>query len=289
MFATSAGKKNTPTISAALADAHRRLAAQSESFGLDAQVLMAHIVEKDRAWVLAHPEAMLNERQSAAWESAQQRLENGEALPYLLGEWEFFGLKLKVAPDVLIPRPETELLVETAIAWLGQHTDRRRIVDVGTGSGCIPVAIAANLPDVRIVAGDVSAAALDIARANVERFRLQDRIQLVKSDLLQEISGEFDVITSNLPYIPSERLPSLDVSKREPHIALDGGADGLRFIEPFLEQACARLAPSGLVLAETDASLEAAALHLAKRNWPNAQVEVRKDLARLPRLLVIQT
>ncbi|MGH2582760.1 MAG: peptide chain release factor N(5)-glutamine methyltransferase [Anaerolineales bacterium] len=280
---------STLTISSALADARHRLASQSESYGLDAQVLMAHILEKDRAWILAHSEAILNDSLASAWEAALQRLEAGEALPFLLGEWEFFGLKLKVTPDVLIPRPETELLVEVAIVWIRQHPARRRAADVGTGSGCIPVAIAMHIPDAQLIAGDLTAATLEVARANVERYDLQERIQLVKSDLLQDIPGQFDVTTSNLPYIPSERLAELDVSKREPHIALDGGADGLRFIEPFLQQSAARLAPGGLVLAEIDASLESAVMELAKIHWPTAQIEVRKDLAGLPRLLVIQT
>src|SRR5262245_52829956 len=114
---------------------------------LDAQVLLAHVLGKDRSWVLAHPEATLTPKQETALETAIRKRQAGTPLPYILGQWEFFGLDFEVTPDVLIPRPETELLVETALAWLRTHPQHvYRFVDVGTGSGCIPVALAVHVP-----------------------------------------------------------------------------------------------------------------------------------------------
>jgi release factor glutamine methyltransferase len=277
----------TLTIGAALANAVTRLPA-SDNANLDAQVLLAHTVGQERGWLLAHPEAALPPAHAAAFEAGLQRLERGEPLPYILGEWEFFGLKLIVTPAVLIPRPETELLVETALAWLAAHPGARRAADVGTGSGCIPVALAAKVADLRVMAGDVSPEALAVARANVERFHLGERVTLLESDLMADLPGPFDVITSNLPYIPEARLPELAVTRWEPRIALGGGHDGLRLIQPWLQQAATRLAKPGLLLAEIDASLEAEVLRLARQHWPNALIEVRKDLTGLPRLLVVE-
>jgi release factor glutamine methyltransferase len=277
------------TIDAALAAAKTRFASQSDSFGLDAQVLLAHILGKDRAWLLAHSDYSLTDSQATDWEKAVDRVAAGEALPYVIGEWEFYGLKLKVTPDVLIPRPETELLVEAALGWLRANLGRRRAVDIGTGSGCIPVALASNVPDLQITATEISPAALAVARANVERYNLGDRVALKQTSLLDGLRGPFDLICSNLPYIPSERLPDLTVSKREPWLALDGGADGLMLIRPFLQQAAIALASGGLLLAEIDASLATAVSNMAKGHWPRAKIEIFNDLTGLPRLLVVES
>lgn len=277
----------TVTVGQAVAAAASRLAA-SEHPSREAQVLLAQVLGVERSWLLAHPEAELDAAQAVAFETGIARLKAGEPLPYILGEWEFFGLRLQVSPAVLIPRPETELLVETALAWLAAHPSRRRAADVGTGSGCIPVALAANCADLQIVAGDVSSAALQVSAANAERHGLQEQITLVESDLLSSMDGPFDLITANLPYIPEARLPELAVSKWEPKLALGGGSDGLRFIEPFLAQAVAKSTPKALILAEIDASLEGQVARVAEKLWPGAAIEVRKDLAGVPRLLVVE-
>jgi HemK-like putative methylase len=140
-----------------------------------------------------------------------------------------------------------------------------------------------------MVATDISAEALDVAKFNVQKYELSSRIRLMQTDLLDGIQESFDLICSNLPYIPNERLPKLEVSRWEPQIALGGGPDGLQFIKPFLQQASAKLIPQGLVLAEIDAELEHQAKELAKSIWPEARIEIRKDLAGLPRLLVVET
>jgi release factor glutamine methyltransferase len=275
------------TIADALAAGHQQLAG-GESSVLDAQVLLAHVLGHERSWLLAHPEAPLDDAQGAAYQAAVERLAGGEPLPYILGEWEFFGLTLGVSPAVLIPRPETELLVETALAWLAAHPGAQRVADVGTGSGCIPVALAANAPGLQVQAGDISLQALAVAEANVARHVLGERVHLVRSDLMGELPGPYDVITANLPYIPESRLPELEVSRWEPAAALGGGLDGLQFIRPFLDQAAARLSKPGLLLAEIDFSLETTVQALGRAAFPKSEVEIIPDLADVPRLLSVR-
>jgi release factor glutamine methyltransferase len=279
----------TFSVKKALRRGTDRLGGFCENPNLDAQVLLAHILGQDKSWLFAHHEYELSLRESGQFNSGIERLANGEPLPYVLGEWEFYGLKLQVSPDVLIPRPETELLVETAQEWLAANPGRRVAADIGTGSGCIPVALAMHVQNLHMIAADVSADALDVARRNAQRYFLDDRIHLMHSNLMENVPGPFSLITANLPYIPEARLPELAVSKWEPRVALGGGEDGLEYIRPFLQQASTRLAPGGLILAEIDASLELDVLELAKSLWPKAKVEVHKDLAGLPRMLKVQT
>ena len=277
------------TIQSALRQATADSAIQSKTLELDTQVLLAHVLGKKKTWLLAHLDEKLSSEEQEKWEAALGTFRKGVPLPYVLGEWEFYGLRLKVTPAVLIPRPETELLVETGINWLNANPTRRRGLDVGTGSGCIPVALASNVLDLEMVATDISAEALDVAKFNVQKHGMTSRIRLMQGNLLEGIQESFDLICSNLPYIPNERLPMLEVSKWEPQVALGGGPDGLQFIKPFLQQASAKLTPQGLVLTEIDAELEDQVRELAKWIWPDAKIEIRKDLAELPRLLIVET
>jgi release factor glutamine methyltransferase len=277
------------TIGEAMAQLLNQTPAQNENFSQDLLVLMARVLGKEKTWVMAHTERVLSAEEHEKWEAALSTFRKGVPLPYVLGEWEFYGLRLKVTPAVLIPRPETELLVETGINWLNANPTRRRGLDVGTGSGCIPVALASNVLDLEMVATDISAEALDVAKFNVQKHGLTSRIRLLQANLMDGIAESFDLICGNLPYIPNERLPMLEVPKWEPLVALGGGLDGLQFIKPFLQQASAKLTPQGLVLAEIDAELENQVKELAKSIWPNARIEIRKDLAGLPRLLVAET
>ncbi len=160
------------------------------------------------------------------------RLELGESFPYVLGHWEFFGLDFEVTPDVLIPRPETELLVEKAIAWLQESPVRRRVADVGTGSGAIAVSIAVNVPDARVLATDISHKALEVARKNAIKFDVSNQIDFVQCDLLPphiaSLATElhFDLICANLPYIPTATLrhfPSSDVNQHWPWMVAQMG------------------------------------------------------------------
>jgi release factor glutamine methyltransferase len=270
-----------------LKSVRRRLSRSSDTAGLDAQVLLAHLIGKSRAWVLAHTEESLDKNTAVHLEKAVQRLEKGEPLPYVLGRWEFFGLNFIVSPAVLIPRPETELLVETAIKWLKTSQDGR-VLDVGTGSGCIAAAIAVNLPGVYITAVDLSREALLVASKNIKYHAVEDRVFLLQSDLLTPVASQYELICANLPYIREETLVNLKVSRQEPALALAGGEDGLTLIRRLFAQAAERLRPAGMLLAEIEAGQREAALKLADHYFPGTKTDVLKDLAGNDRLLKIE-
>ncbi len=266
-----------------------RLAPLSDTPALDAQVLLAHVICKSRTWILAHPEETLSPCQSFALETALLRLEKGEPLPYVLGQWQFFNLNFTIAPEVLIPRPETELLVEKALTWLRTHANRRWAADVGTGSGCIAVTLAVLIPDLRIIASDISFQALQVAQANSQKHRVADRVHWVQSDLIPAAGIEYDLICANLPYIPTETLKDLKVYQREPTMALDGGPDGLDLIQRLLRNAPLKLAPGGLLLVEIEATHGESAKTLGRKFFPRSEIQVLPDLGGKDRMLVIQT
>lgn len=277
------------------------------------QVLLAHVSGRNRAWLFAHPEASLTPEQEQAFQQARQRFEQGEPLPYILGHWEFYGLDFYVTPEVLIPRPETELLIESALAWVRMRSQPEaglRILDLCTGSGCIPVTLATVLPNAGIVATDISPAALAIARLNAEKHGLGGRIRFYEADLFEvrnsitdkRYSGldiritnseyripNFDLILSNPPYIPTETLHGLDVYGREPTLALDGGPDGMVVTRRLLAESKRYLAEGGAIRVEIEAGQGKIALETAKSHFPGAKVQIYKDLAGLDRLLAIDT
>jgi release factor glutamine methyltransferase len=271
-----------------LKETRQQLKQTSDTPGLDAQVLLAHVLGKSRAWILTHPEFELAPEQSRKLEAGVKRLVSGEPLPYVLGHWEFFGLDFIVTPDVLIPRPETELLVEVALKWLEKHPSRRRAADVGTGSGCIAVALAVHTPELQMVATDISAAALQVARRNAKKHHVEDRITFVQGDLFPEDTPRFDMICANLPYIPTESLKKLSVYQSEPSLALEGGPQGLALIRRLLQSGSDRLATSGLMLLEIEASQGESAAAEARANLPAASIEVMADLAGRDRVLKIE-
>jgi release factor glutamine methyltransferase len=276
-----------------LSEVTNRLALVSDTPALDASVLLGHILRQPRTWIIAHPELTLTPEQQAQLAELLGRLEHGEAFPYVLGHWEFFGLDFDVTPDVLIPRPETELLVERAIAWLQEAPVRRTIADVGTGSGAIAVSIAVKLPDARVLATDISPQALEVARKNAIKFNVQERIEFVQCDLLPGPSpiadrrSPIDLICANLPYIPTETLHQLPIFGREPTLALDGGPDGLESIRRLLKTGPEWLAPNGMILLEIEATRGIQALNLACDLFSAATIRLRQDLAGRDRLLEI--
>jgi release factor glutamine methyltransferase len=276
-------------LASALADLTARFTPLSDTPALDAQVLLAHIFQKPRAWVLAHPERELDSSQDQALQDLTARRLNGEPLPYLLGHWEFFGLDFQVTPHVLIPRPETELLVEHALAWLHSHPAYRQAIDIGTGSGCIAIALASHIPELRVLATDLSLPALTVARQNAASHGLAGRITFLQSNLLELPSGfhSFDLIAANLPYIPSQTLAELSISRFEPALALDGGADGLDLIRRLLVQAPAHLSPGGCLLLEIEYRQGGSARALAQAAFPQAHIQLVPDLAGHDRLLIV--
>ncbi len=281
----------TPTHDIAfwLSSLHQQLEGISETATLDAQVVMAHVLRRPRAWVLAHPEAQLDAPLAAQLNQAASRLAMGEPLPYVLGHWEFYGLEFEVGPAVLIPRPETELLVETALAWLHNRPAARRTADVGTGSGCIAVALAANLPGLVVYACDCSRDALDVARRNAARHGLTGSIRFFQGDLLSGAQTSLDLICANLPYIPQETLASLPVATHEPRLALDGGPDGLAAIRRLVTDAPRLLAPGGLCLFEIEAGQGPPVISLAQSAFPGADIRLSNDLNGRDRLISIVT
>jgi release factor glutamine methyltransferase len=272
----------------ALQKIRARLDKVSDTASLDAQVLLAHITGRPRSWVLAHLDEYMESSAAHKLTQALERLEQGEPLPYLIGEWEFFGLNFMVTPAVLIPRPETELLVESANGWLDQKNGNIRAVDVGTGSGCIAVALSVNNPNLQVFAMDISFDALQVAAQNIQRHAVKDRVFLVQSDLLSAVGAGLDLVCANLPYIPDETLKGLEVYRREPGLALDGGKEGLALISLFLEEASERLNPGGLVLVEIEVNQGKKAVEIARKYFPRASTSVIKDFSGLNRLLRIE-
>jgi release factor glutamine methyltransferase len=278
------------TVREALAEASAAIARR------DAEVLLAHTLECDRAWLLAHPEAELTLAQVEALRSLSARRAAREPLQYLTGVQEFYGLKLRVTPDTLIPRPETELLVEAVLRWAAERSQRGesrrlRIRDIGTGTGAIALALAANLPDAEITGSDISAAALAVARGNAERLGLS--VTLIESDLLHGFTaGErtmqerYDAIVSNPPYIPNTDAPTLqpEVRDHEPPTALFGGRDGLDVYRRLMPQALHALRPGGLLALEIGfGQRDALAALLTETGW--AEVRFLDDLQSIPRVV----
>jgi release factor glutamine methyltransferase len=288
MTRASPGEDDLHTLSEWLELLRRSMAQFSDTPSLDGQVLLAQILERPRAWVMAHPQAELTDEQGARLQSQLQRLKAGEPLPYVLGHWEFYGLDFQLNPAVLIPRPETELLVDQGLAWLQANPSRSLAADIGTGSGCIAVSLAAHHPELCVTATDLSAAALETARKNATRHGVARRVRFVQTDLLAALRGPFDLICANLPYIPSAELKKLAVFRREPSLALDGGPDGLALTRRLLAQAVHKLASRGLLLVEIEASQGDQVLSLAGQFFPAAQSDVLADLAGRQRLLRVE-
>ena len=276
-----------------LSDITARLASISDTSALDASVLLAHILNIPRTWVMAHPDPTLTPKQQEHLNDSLARLESGEPLPYVLGHWEFFGMEFDISPAVLIPRPETELLVEKAIAWLQKAHMRRTVADIGTGSGVIAISIASNIPDVKIFATDISSEALEVAKKNARKFNVEHRIEFLQCDLLPARPDSFskeqhlDLICANLPYIPTEMLHTLPVYGREPTLALDGGPDGLDLFRKLMRLAPHWLAPNGLILLEIEATRGLQVFNLARDMFPEAEIHLHQDLSGRDRLLKI--
>jgi release factor glutamine methyltransferase len=271
----------------------------SDTPTLDAQVLLAHVLSKPRTWVLAHPEAELTFDQQDRLADTVARLQAGEPLPYVLGRWEFFGREFLVTQDVLIPRPETELLVEQALEWLHGHPSARAAVDVGTGSGCIAISLTAQIPDLHVLATDISLPALQVARVNAEKYGVDGQIDFIEADLLNpfEVEGlpvdvqpsTFNLLTANLPYIPTVTLHGLAIYQREPTLALDGGADGLDLIRRLLAQAPRYLAWQSLLLLEIEQRQGLPVQALAQQAFPRADVDIMHDLSGYDRMIRVAT
>ena len=265
-----------------------QLKSYSESPYLDSLVLLGHISGKSKSELIAHPSPELSVAQNQSLSTAIKQLQDGIPLPYVLGEWEFFRLRFKVTPDVLIPRPETEGLVELALEWLQANPGKRSCLEIGTGSGCIAISFAKSIPDLQIIATDISLPALQVAKDNANRHDVMSQILFLERDLFSGITMPIDLLVANLPYIPSDKLRSLDVYRSEPTLALDGGQDGLHYIKEVLKEAGQHLNPGGAVFLELDEDCGALALALAKEVWPGITTHLAHDLSGQDRYLSIQ-
>ncbi len=270
-----------------LAGAKRRLIGHEQP-GLEAQVLLGHVSGMSRAGLLAHPEKVIDPGLLDRLNNLLERLARGEPLPYLVGRWQFYGLEFEVSPDVLIPRPETELLVEQALEWQRSHPKNREMVDVGTGSGCIAISLVVNQPGLHALAVDRSWEALRVAERNIQKYNIGGQVRLACCDLLTAFKAPFSLITANLPYIPTLDLSDLEVARSEPGISLDGGSDGLGLIRRLLADSPRWLAEGGLLLLEIEAG-QARQVQLEVCRWlPDSDVTTLRDLSGKDRVVRIQ-
>jgi len=248
-----------------------------------ALVLISHVLGKPKSWILSHGDYQLSQSETNTLQKLTDQYLQGVPLPYLLGHWDFFGRTYKITPHVLIPRPETEMLVEKALNYL-QKFNHPRIVDVGTGSGIIAISLAVEYPSATITAVDISLPALQVAQHNARQHK-QTQVQFLQAHLLTPLQRKFDLICANLPYIPSKTLEKLTLSDWEPRLALDGGEDGLDRIEEMIQQARTRLASPGVLLLEIEANQGKASMKIAKTHFPDAYCQVYQDLAGRDRLI----
>jgi release factor glutamine methyltransferase len=269
----------------ALASAIDRLtAAHVGSPRLNAEILLMFTLACDRAFLYAHPERQLTDDERVRYDEAINHRYQGVPSQYITGHQEFWGMDLIVSPTVLIPRPETEHLIETVVP-LARAVSNPKIVDVGTGSGCIAISILCNVPGSTGLGLDISERALAVARTNSERHHVSDRLQLTQSNVLEAAGSEkFDLVVSNPPYVPANELPTLQVEVRnfEPHIALSDGNDGLSVIRTVVDQAPAHLKKGGFLMMEIGFGQAENVLKMfLPRSW--SDVEIIPDLQGIPR------
>lgn len=267
----------------------RRQLSDSPTPDLDARLLLQHVLQVGHSALIAHGDRALSPAQEQQYRRLIEEAKRKTPLPYLIGTAPFMGQTFKVTPGVLIPRPETEQLVEAACRWAGTCTSLH-VVDVGTGSGCIAVSLARLLPNAIIDAVDISADALAVARSNVARLA-PGRIQFHRGHLLEPLSHPPDLVIANLPYIADGEWTMLDdgVKWYEPAVALRGGADGLDLIRQLLQQAASRLSPGGAVFLEIGWQQGPLIRPLAQKQFPAARINVLQDYAGRDRIVAIET
>ena len=284
------------------------------SFTLAAELLLLHVLGRDRAWIYAHPEEIISAGDAARYFALGARRAGGEPTQHLTGKQEFWGLEFEVTPEVLIPRPETEHVIEVALDRLAVRELRAGrpqkndgagllIADIGTGSGCIAVALAKELPGANIYATDISPKALEVARRNAARHGFSDRIHFVECNLLDEVAHAavhqssitshqplfFDLIVSNPPYVGLREAATLprEVRDHEPEVALYGGEEGYEVYSALIAQTSQRLKPGGILVLELGhTSLPAVQPLLDAQTWTN--VGITNDLAGIPRVIAAE-
>jgi release factor glutamine methyltransferase len=254
----------------------------SDSARLDAEVMLAGALGLRRLDLYLQFDRSLSESELSVYRAQVARRAHGEPVAYVVGHKEFMALDFEVTPAVLVPNPDTEVLVQLAVAHAREMGRSLRVADVGTGSGCIAVAVAHYAADVEVWASDISSQALEVAARNVARHSLEQRIHLACGDLMDSIPGTFDLVCANLPYVASGSPLPAEVTS-QPSVALYAGGDGAELVMRLLEAAPARLSPGGRVLAEVDPSILSPVLKVADRNF--AARRVHHDLGGHERVL----
>jgi release factor glutamine methyltransferase len=260
---------------------------------LDAEVLLRYAITRDRAWLLAHMQEELADDHRDSFERAVARRVRREPLQYITGRQEFWGLEFMVTPDVLIPRPETELIIESAVRSVRDRNRPQRIIDLCTGSGCIAVCLAKELPQARILATDTSSQAISVARGNARQNGVADRIRFLEGDLFSpleelDIHGQVDIIVSNPPYVPSGDFSALqpEVRDYEPKMALLAGPDGTQVQRRIINEASRFLMNHGLLIVEMGLGQADPLAQLIRQRKDYGSLEILKDLAGIDRVIV---
>jgi release factor glutamine methyltransferase len=275
-----------------LADARDRLVragVSSDEASLDAEVLARHVLNCDRATLLTRARDPLPSAFGRLYDELVQRRAAREPIAYIVGHREFWGLEFEVTPDVLIPRPETELIIEEALSVFPHRHLVHHIIDIGTGSGCLAVILAIEFASAGVVATDTSDSALEIAERNAGRHNVSDRIAFVRGDLLGGAGKSAELILSNPPYVPEADAATLqpEVARYEPSSALYAGPDGLAVIRRLLEEAPPHLAPEGRLIVEFGFGQEPGVREAARQSgWTTERV--RRDLQGIPRVAVLR-
>jgi release factor glutamine methyltransferase len=257
-----------------------------EDAALEAEVLLRHTLKIDRTQLYTETDCELKQRQANTYRTFIKRRIKGEPSAYIIGHREFFGLDFYVDKHVLIPRPETELLVEQTILRAKQYKNPV-IIDVGTGCGVIVVSLVKNLPDAEIFAVDISKAALKVAARNCLAHDVEDRVKLLHGDLLAPVPTQVDIIVANLPYVLTSDVPRVNTFGFEPSLALDGGTDGMDVVKRLCLQAKKRLRPAGCLLLEIGMGQSKKTSDILQELYPAANIEIMSDLSGIARVVCI--
>ncbi len=281
------------TLFQALNQATNDLAAHNiDSAHLEAELLLAYVLNLERVGLHINSRQIMSPEQIVAYSGLIKRRINHEPTAYITGHKEFFGIDFIITPNTIIPRPDTELLVEKAIELARTKLPESCLIaDIGTGCGAIAIALAKHLTKARIYATDISAPALEVAGSNCQRHGVSERVILLRGDVLEPLPEPVHLIVSNLPYIRESELPAMppEIAMYEPRIAFAGGRDGLRLVEKLLSQVNGKLLNNGTVLIEIGYDQGLAVSELAIKYFPKAKVSVTTDLSALDRLVYISS
>ena len=275
------------TIGQALSTARDTLAASNIEYPpLESELLLRHVLKLDRVQLYLALDHELSPQQDERYRGLIQRRLNHEPTAYITGHREFYGLDFYVDANVLIPRPETELLVEKALG-LAQDRTVSTIAEIGTGCGAIAISLALNLPQAKIYATDVSATALEVARLNCQKHAVTDRICLLSGDMLDPVPEPVDLIVANLPYVSQSELSRVNTLNFEPSLALDGGPDGLEKIRRLGTEVGSKLRPGGCLLLEIGQGQRKAVTAFLRSLFPPAEITVAPDLSGIERVVCL--